>query len=88
MLYIRYADITLDGGAVRVRVLKATTLLDYEKGEVPDPREFFEANRRLEAESYRSLIVQAYGPPESRAPAVKAMVNEAVLLYLTGERRG
>ncbi len=71
--------------AIKGEVLKATTLLDYERGEVPGARDFFEANRHMGAEEYRSLIVQAYGPAASRAPAVKAMVNEAVLLYLIGE---
>ncbi len=71
--------------AIRGEVLKTAALLDYEQGRVPGPRDFFEANRHLGAEEYRSLISQTYGPVASRTPAVKATVNEALLLYLIGE---
>ena len=69
-----------------VERLKATTLLDYEAGGVPDPQQFFQANRRLDPADYRRRLAEAYGPAATRSTGVKAMVNEAVMLYLLDDR--
>ena len=67
--------------------MKATTLLDYEKGGVPEPQDFFEENRHLGFSEYRSRISETYGLAANRSQALKTMVNEAVMIYLL-EHRG
>ncbi len=64
--------------------MKATTLLDYEKGCVPDLRDFFERNRHLSLSNYRRTVSEAYGDVTTRSQAVKTMVNDAVMYYLLG----
>ena len=56
------------------------TLTDYQDKGVPEPERFFESNRNLSMNEYRSKIVETYGPP-GRDKNMEKMVNAAVLLY-------
>lgn len=63
--------------------MKKTTLLDYNENRVSDTRTFLETNRHLSPLTYREKILTTYGPHAKKSEAVKAAVNEAVLLYLS-----
>ena len=56
------------------------TLTDYQDKGVPEPERFFESNRGLSMNEYRSKIVETYGSP-GRDKNMEKMVNAAVLLY-------
>jgi hypothetical protein len=58
------------------------TLLDYQNSGVPEPERFYEANKHLPPEQYRTKIVETYGSPAGRDKKMEATVNAAVLAYV------
>ncbi len=83
-IILRKLIVTVEGKVEGADTVKATTLLDYERGGVPEPRDFFEENRHLGPSEYRRRLSEAYGQAPTRSQTVKNMVNEAVMMYLLG----